>query len=75
MTNVHLLVGNLTRTACGHCIWSIYPHEGKATAASRTSGSRIVIHVTLKPGEVRCPRCAHMMNRKADIRIINNVNA
>ena len=30
MRNIHLLVGNLTRTACGHSVWSIYPHESEA---------------------------------------------
>jgi hypothetical protein len=28
-----------------------------------------------KPGEVKCPACGQVMNRKADIRINNNVNA
>jgi hypothetical protein len=53
MRNVHLLTGNLTRTACGHSVWSIYPHEGKASAGHRKSGARILIHYTLKPHEVR----------------------
>jgi hypothetical protein len=64
MRTVHLLVGNLTRTGCGHCIWSIYPHEGKATAEHRKGGSRIVIHVTLKPGEVRCSACGAVLNER-----------
>jgi len=75
MRNVHLVVGNLTRTACGHVVWSIYPHKGKATAEHRKGSARIVIHVTLKPGEVKCPACSQVMNRKADIRIVNNVSA
>jgi hypothetical protein len=74
MRNVHLLTGNLTRTACGHVVWSIYPHEGKATAEHRKGSARIVIHVTLKPHEVRCPACGQVMNRKANIRITSDVS-
>jgi hypothetical protein len=50
-------------------------NEGKATAEHRKGSARIVIHVTLKPGEVKCPACSQVTNRKADIRIINSVNA
>ena len=66
MRNAHLLAANLTRTARGHSVWSIYPNEGKASVGPRRSGARILIHYTLKPGEVRCPACAQVMELKAD---------
>ena len=39
MRNIHLLVGNLTRTACGHSVWSIYPHESEALDLSEIARS------------------------------------
>jgi len=74
MRNVHLLTGNLTRTACGHSVWSIYPHESEASGGPRRSGALILIRYTLKPGEVTCAACAQVMNRTADIRITSDVS-
>jgi hypothetical protein len=46
MRNVHLLTGNLTRTACGHSVWSIYPHESEGR-----SGTLILIRELITAGE------------------------
>jgi hypothetical protein len=74
MRNVHLLTGNLTQTACGWEVWSIYPRKQEARGRNPHTRLESTVFYAMRPGAVTCALCAQAMNRKADIRITSDVS-